>query len=873
MFTDNLVICKVDCCDKVSFFSALERLGNKNRLLKLLLLVGIGACFFVPVSVFASDTKDSLEQIIANSTKVEEKIDAHYQLALYFANSESPEVILHAYKAREMSLNAGYSFGLARADFLLAQVCFTTLNQDSLEALLLESSQNFELAARPEYKAKAINQLGILYERQGKYRLALKCYYEALFVFQQINDEVGIANEKNNIGLIHQLQRRYKMAIYFFNQAMAIGNKIHNDDILANAYNNLAICYQEQHQPQKALDYFYRVYEIDQKQGISENLALSYNNLGVIETDLGNYQEAKSYLYKSLEAKRKVSDFTGISNTYNNFANVFIKTKQLDSALYFAQLAVKDAKTEHAFPYLADAYDVLGKLMELKGDYANALQYQKLRLQLKDSLTEVENSLIFNQQESDFQSLLKEKADAEEKSEEEKSSLKRILYFLGLTLVLMLVTFMVYYVFRVRSAYKHLQVKQKKIEVQNKILQVKNIEVLQAKEAAEDAAGVKSQFISTISHEIRTPLNAIIGVTNLLHSGNPREEQIDNLNILKISSENLLQLVNNILDFSKLEAGKLQLENIEFNLRNLVFDVKELFTIKALEKGVELMVEYDEKIPSVLKGDPLRLNQLLINLVNNAIKFTDSGYVKIEVSVQLSTINHALVYFQVIDTGIGIPVSKQSQIFNSFTQADPNTTRKFGGTGLGLSICKRILENLNSKLQIESEVGKGSRFYFTLNLEVSRNASLGKSAKTASFEDSIKGKRVLVVEDNMMNIMVIRQFLQKWGVITEIALNGREGLNRLMESNFDAILMDIHMPEMDGIEATTLIRKLPDERKRNVPIIALTAENEMQFRQKVYEVGMNDYIFKPFNPDDLRERLGYALYNKANGINKYTRQD
>jgi CheY-like chemotaxis protein len=158
-------------------------------------------------------------------------------------------------------------------------------------------------------------------------------------------------------------------------------------------------------------------------------------------------------------------------------------------------------------------------------------------------------------------------------------------------------------------------------------------------------------------------------------------------------------------------------------------------------------------------------------------------------------------------------------------------------------------------------VGKGSKFYFNINFEVSRSASVGKSARTASFENSIQGKRVLVVEDNMMNIMVLRQFLQKWGVITEIALNGKEGVSRLMESNFDAILMDIHMPEMDGIEATIIIRKLADEKKRNVPIIALTAENEMQFRQKVYEVGMNDYIFKPFNPDDLKERLGYALYN------------
>lgn len=222
-----------------------------------------------------------------------------------------------------------------------------------------------------------------------------------------------------------------------------------------------------------------------------------------------------------------------------------------------------------------------------------------------------------------------------------------------------------------------------------------------------------------------------------------------------------------------------------------------------------------------------------------------------------TNLKHALIYFSVS----GIPQNKQAQIFNTFTQADANTTRKYGGTGLGLSICKRILENLNSKLQLESTIGKGSTFYFTINFEVSRNTAIGKSAKTTSFENSIKGKRILIVEDNMMYVMVFRQFLEKWGVKTEVALNGLEGFKAVANSYFDAVLMDIHMPEMDGIEAAIQIRRMTDERKRNVPIIALTAENEMQLRQRVYEVGMNDYIFKPFNPEDLKERLGYALYN------------
>jgi signal transduction histidine kinase/ActR/RegA family two-component response regulator len=843
----------------------LQSLGTKrtnifNRLVQLFFLL-----LFNLSIVMGDNPVDSLKQIIHEDGDEKGKADAYYNLAIKFSENQNPEMITYAIDGLNLSEKLNYHLGIGRFNLFLYQINENVLQKDTLLKFLEKAVKEFNLANNEFGEARALNHCGIFYERQGKYRIALKYYYQALFIFQKIGDEKGVANEKNNIGLIHQLQKHYSSAIFFYNQAIKIGEKLNDMDILANAYNNIAICYQEQRNPTMALKYFELVYQIDLKENNPSNLALSYNNLGVIQCDMGNYNLAKEFLFKSLFQKKLADEYLNLSNTYNNLATVYQKTFKYDSAIYFLNLAIPDAKKQLAIPNLSESYKIYSEILESKGDFSESLKYRKLASSLVDSLNFTESQLALTQLENEFQQLVQEKNEVERIAAEEKSSLQTSLYLLAIIVVLILVIGLVYYVVKVRNAYKNLQLKQKKIEVQNKILQVKNIEVVQAKEAAEEAANTKSQFISTISHEIRTPLNAIIGVSNLLQQSNPKDEQVENLNILKISSENLLQLVNNILDFSKMEAGKLQLESIDFNLRNLVFDVKELFSIKAMEKGIELMINYDDKIPAVLKGDPLRINQLLINLVNNAIKFTETGYVRIEVVNQLSTINHALIHFAVTDTGIGIHKSKQEQIFQSFTQADSNTTRKFGGTGLGLSICKRILENLNSKLQIESVVGRGSKFYFTINFDVSRNASIGKSSRTASFEDSIKGKRVLVVEDNMMNIMVIRQFLQKWGVITEVALNGREGYNRVVDSNFDAVLMDIHMPEMDGIEATMLIRKLVDERKKNIPIIALTAENEMQFRQKVYEVGMNDYIFKPFNPDDLKERLGYALFNSNNG--------
>jgi hypothetical protein len=804
---------------------------------------------------------DSLKALLKTNLKLEKRVDVLNQLANSQINLDQLQANTYLFEAYSLAQKVDYPKGLGESAMQLAQINDGLLSVDSLELFCKQAIEAFERAELKEKQAEALNNLGILKERLGRYNQAISLYYKSLFIFQNLHNRIGEANTLNNIGLIFQLQKQYNRAIYYFKKSQQIGEEVNDKNILANAYNNIAICYQEGSKPNEARINFAKVLQIDLEQNNPRNIALSYNNMGVVETDLGNFAKAKWYLQMSLSIKQKLASYARLGNTYGNLATVYRGLNQYDSAIYCLNKAIQYAKKDEAYPTLLEVYKEYAKVEELKSNSDKALIWVKRYSALSDSLKQAEVAVRLQQFEDDFKQLRAEKSISEIESEKERSVLKSGIFLLIALVVFISFIFLAIYASRIKEKNTNLQFKQKKIEVQNKILQVKNIEVLQAKEVAEDAANAKSQFISTISHEIRTPLNAIIGVTNLLHQSAPSKEQIENLNILKISSDNLLSLVNNILDFSKLEAGKMQLETIDFNLRNLALDVKDLFSIKASEKGIELLVSFDEKIPTVIKGDPLRISQLLINLVNNSIKFTESGFVKIEVNLQLATINHALIYFSVSDSGIGIPQNKQAQIFNTFTQADANTTRKYGGTGLGLSICKRILENLNSKLQLESTIGKGSTFYFTINFEVSRNTAIGKSAKTTSFENSIKGKRILIVEDNMMNVMVLRQFLEKWGVKTEVALNGLEGVKAVTNSYFDAVLMDIHMPEMDGIEATIQIRQMTDERKRNVPIIALTAENEMQLRQRVYEVGMNDYIFKPFNPEDLKERLGYALYN------------
>ena len=838
--------------------------NTKVSIAKQFFLICILCCIIIrPTKLLANELNiDSLESVFKNSKTIKESLEARVLISYYKAAKGYPNSKDYALETYELMVQHNKEDLIARAK--LAYI-FTVFEAQDYTVTIKDLEEIIPVLVKYEREqetARAFNLLGISQERIGKFYDAVKSYFSALFIFDKLKDYDGIADCYNNIGLIYKEQKQYYQAELYFKKSLDLATRSSQvNEAVVNAWNNLAILYQEQGKPKKALPFFIKVYEYDKKTNAIENLGLSYNNLGVIYVSLKNYEKALFYLRKAAAIKTNSENFDDLANTYNNIGNAFLGAQKYDSAEFYFKKGEYLSLKGNYLSYLLESYNGLADVYKKNSEYKLALEYEILNNALKDTLYRLNGKGGLDQLKDDYILLRHEKDESELLVQRERLKSRRITLWLIIALISIVLVVMWFYLVKVKKNNTELNQKQKKIEIQNKILQVKNVEILQAKEAAEEAAKVKSQFISTISHEIRTPLNAIIGATNLLNQSKPNDDQIENLNILKISADNLLSLVNNILDFSKMEAGKMQFENIEFSLKNIVLDIRDLFSIKAAEKGVELLVNYDDKIPAVLKGDPLRINQLLINLVSNALKFTEKGFVKIEVTMQLSTINHALIHIKVKDTGIGISSKKQGQIFESFTQADGTITRKFGGSGLGLSICKRILENLNSKLQLTSEPGVGSTFYFSINFEVSRNAAIGKSSRTASFENSIKGKRILIAEDNMMNILVIRQFLHKWGVITDVVMNGKEAYAKVSSEIFDAVLMDIHMPEMDGIEATRLIRKLPDERKRRIPIIAITAENEMQFRQKVYEVGMNDYIFKPFNPDDLRERLGYVLYN------------
>ncbi|MDP6452848.1 MAG: ATP-binding protein, partial [SAR202 cluster bacterium] len=397
-------------------------------------------------------------------------------------------------------------------------------------------------------------------------------------------------------------------------------------------------------------------------------------------------------------------------------------------------------------------------------------------------------------------------------------------------------------------------------------------ELQRARDVAEAASSAKSEFLANMSHEIRTPLNAISGFTQLMTGdADFSDKQRNYLNMVSQSAESLSQIVNDILDFSKIEAGKLDFEEAPFDLRTLVVQTVAMFSLKAKEKGLKLNSTIDDNIENTLTGDPGRLGQVLVNLIGNAIKFTDQGSVTLDVRTDVRSDSEISLRFSVTDTGVGIPQDRQDAIFDAFSQADSSTTRNYGGTGLGLTIATQLVRHMGGRIWLESQTGVGSKFQFTANFRLidetlTTPPSESEQGSKALSEDhnsrpgaSFNSMKVLLVEDNDLNQMLASEILELNGYEVVVAENGRRALQLIDEIAFDLVLMDIHMPVLDGYQATRAIRESEVITETHIPIIAMTANAMDGDEQKCHEAGMDGFIAKPFRPDRLVSVVKKAL--------------
>lgn len=399
-----------------------------------------------------------------------------------------------------------------------------------------------------------------------------------------------------------------------------------------------------------------------------------------------------------------------------------------------------------------------------------------------------------------------------------------------------------------------------RLETQTRELMVTTKALSLSKDAAESASRAKSDFLAMMSHEIRTPMTGMMGMIELLCGTELNGEQQDLAQIAQESARNLLTVVNNILDFSKLEAGQLRPESIDFNIRHSLNSVVMLLGPKAREKGLLLEINLSEELPRWLKGDPSRLGQILLNLVGNAIKFTAKGVIRVAASHKVDTEGGLHLRIEVSDTGNGIPDDALPSLFSPFTQADTSVSRRYGGTGLGLAICKLLCQTMGGEIGVRSVAGQGSTFWFTLRCEVGHPQQIASPSLQPQIEEIIPGLRILVAEDNEMLRDLLSRLLTKKGYSPDIVCNGLEAVNAVRERDYDVILMDMQMPEMDGVSATKIIRAMPSPAS-STAIIALTANALVGQREHCLDAGMNDFLTKPIQPEAL-----YASIRKWGGV-------
>ncbi|MES2778740.1 MAG: tetratricopeptide repeat protein [Bacteroidota bacterium] len=808
-------------------------------------IIIISCLFFNGYAQEVKRQEDSLVSVIyARETRGEEKVVAMIALARIKKESDYVEAKILAEKAIHEAASLKKVSLRARAFHVMGEI-------EDAHSFFDSAIYYYDLAIHlyNPFKEKlqladAFNLKGIAHESKTQYVRAYQSYINALRIYDELNDERGICNEYLNIGLIHQYKGEYKQARTYFNQALVIAKKIAHIEGVASALNNLGINYKEQNRLKEAYNCFKQVLEIDYKQGNQNHIATSLNNLGTINSDMGKDELALALYYKSVSIKEKLNDPESLSNTYNNIGTSLFKLHRLEDAERYYKDAELLGKQFYMPGALQESYNGLYELESSKKNYKQALEYYLLYQQIKDSIQTSESNTTIHDLENQYK-LEKAHTEIELKNTEiENGGILRSLFII---IIVLLVLTSLYFLYTVKHTNKL-----------SSALNTRNEDLMRAKDNAEQATSAKTQFLSVMSHEIRTPLNAIIGIANLLNEDLQNEVHRENIAVLRIASQNLLLLINDLLDLNKLEVGKMEAESEQLNIRKVVDAIKEMFAVSTAQKGIELKLEFDYRIPTALMGDETKLNQSITNLVSNAIKFTGKGYVKIGVILKESNAKFTTIQFVVSDTGIGIPDDKQQTIFESFAQASSDTNRKYGGTGLGLSISQKLIEVMGGTLHVQSEVFKGSEFSFTLTF-LNTPTDYQKPAIEIMADSSLfEGKRILIADDNAVNIFVLKQFLKKWGVTIVEVSNGLEAFKVMHEQSFDMVLMDVQMPIKDGIDATMDIRNAGKEWSAT-PIIAITASHEDEVRVKIKACGMNDFIIKPFMPNDLLEKLSKYL--------------
>lgn len=655
-----------------------------------------------------------------------------------------------------------------------------------------------------EAQATQTLHLGKIYFDVQKYNDAIESFSKSIVLFEGIAPTAQYAESYYYLGLAEMQKLNFKDAKNYFNKSRSLYEllKIDKKVDLINLQKGI-IQRVEKHFSEATL-FFNTIICKPVPLELLDTQAEALYQMGLIEQDNNRIILAINYYNKALAINKKTENLEQKSRILLTMSSAYEKQLDKSSAYLFLKqhLNVKESLT------------LLNNEKLGIDDYDNFKESQRI-----DKANKINNRKKEDQKTNKFFKLINILAIA----------LISILSLLSLSL------------------YKNNIIRNKT----NLLLNEKNNELVLAKEKAEKASQARSEFLSIVSHELRTPLNAINGITHLLLEENPKKSQLHYLSSLQFSGNYLTTFINDILEINRIESSRVELESISFNLKQLLMDIKNSLQEVAIKNHNNFELIIDDAIPENLIGDPTKLSQIFLNLINNALKFTKNGTVTVMASLVSFQEENTFISFKIKDTGIGIAADKLETVFESFAQGSIEINRKYGGTGLGLTIVKKLITLLGGQIKLKSTMGKGSVFSFNLLLKVDENKQTMKESKTEYDFKLLANKKVLIVEDNKINQMITKRMLESKGVICEVIDNGEESIKAVKDNNYDLILMDVHLPGINGTIATEKIREF----NKQIPVIALTAISLDENRDMLLSFGMNDVITKPFVPEEFYAAL------------------
>lgn len=829
---------------------------------------------------------DSLINLVAKKETTHKQFEILINISkLYFEKDSVFLSVEYAKKAIINAKNRDNLYDYAEANSLMGKIYFNYGDYKSAIDYLIISKDIFGKLSKFRYYSEDLNTLAISYGNLEKYNLSIKYLNEMVYLNKTVSySPKRLATAYGNIGFVYYILNRVEISEQYYLDAIKLFEEMKDSSILIDNYVNLGLLYGKQNKNKEAESYLYKALKI-----LNLSNKKAFHKAGTIYEHLAkiskNNSEKKSdFLFKSLDFYKKSENNTDISNAYSNLAD-FYGVTNIKKSMEYLDISITICEKTNNNVLLYNRYLLKSKIYENNGDIESAFYYLKRYAEIKDSalisletdkISEIENINLLKEKDYKFSLLNKENELNKIKVDKANNEILIYIVFLGISLVLIIVIIIFLVIIFKQLKIKRLNIasiekinrkisqqnieilnKKEELESVNEELEVSNQYSQKLKEEAEKNSQYKSMFLANMSHEIRTPMNGIIGLTDILQDCVIDDKAREYAKIINTSANNLLNVINDILDYSKIESNQIIIENIPIKLNEEIDEVIQILEAKAEEKGLELIVEYDTLIPEYIVSDPTRIKQIITNLANNAIKFTKKGYVKIKVNLFEQNNSDIVIEFRIIDTGIGIKEEHLDVIFNEFTQADKSTTRNYGGTGLGLSIAKHLTELLKGTIGISSKEGIGSEFWFTITASTfdGKIKNNRQDVNNQKLTFSVKNNyNILVVEDDEVNIELITTTLLRANHRIILAKNGLDALNiyKQKHSEIQLILMDLHMPIVDGYSAVSEIRKF--ELGSSIPqtfIIAVTANAMYGEREKCLNSGMNEYISKPFKPKEL----------------------